>query len=272
MKVAVILPSRGLIFSQTANEIIDNVKGIPHKFFFSHGKPIPQCFEEPTERALREPDITHIWFVEEDMVLPPDTLRQMLEADANAITCDYPVTKAGHGSVFRDQGGHIVFCGTGCLLVRRDIFSSLNKPFFTDKVRWTMLNYGEAVKFTGMYADTGYGTHDITFCVKLWNTGVTIQSLDTKLGQRKLISLGKTGSNNGAHKVEVWKKIKKDLRLRSIQAEPVAPAAKSKLVTVDTPTGGITTTRKHADNLVEQGLANYPPRRFTIIDDSQVEI
>lgn len=277
MKVAVILPSRGLIFSQTADEILQNLKGIPHKFFFSHRKPIPDCFEEPTNRALEDKDITHLWFVEEDMVLRPDTLNKLLEADANAATCDYPVTKDGRGAVFYDRGGSVVFCGTGCLLVKREVFDSLKRPFFTDKIRWTMLNYGEAVKLNGIfdlegYLGFNYGTHDITFCIKLWNTGISIKSIKLKAAQRKLVKLGQSGTNNGAHKIEVWRRIEKDARLKAVQAQPIADGAKSVLVTVDTPTGGITTSRKHADKLVEQGLATYPPRRFTIIDDSEVDL
>lgn len=272
MKVAIILPSRGLMFSQTADEILQNVKQIPHKFFFSHKKPIPECFEIPTLQALQDPEVTHLWFIEDDTVLTIGTLRALLDADVNAVTCDYPVTKDGRGSVFYDQGGNVVFCGTGCLLVKRKVFDSLKTPYFTDKVRWTMLNYGEAVKLTGIYGNTGYGTHDITFCIKLWNTGVIIKTIPQKLGQRKLLALGKAGSNNGAHNIEVWKKIVKNARLKAIQAQPIAPAARSALVTVDTPTGGVNTTRKHADSLVSQGLATYPPKRYTIIDDSEVDI
>lgn len=272
MKIAVIFPSRGLIFSQTAEELLNNLKGYNHKIFFSHRKPIPQCFEDPTLEALKDPDITHLWFVEDDMVLRPNTLAKLLEADANAVTADYPVTKDGKGSVFADKGGNVVFCGTGCLLVKRSVFDSLKKPYFTDKVRWTMLNYGEQIKLTGIYGETGYGTHDITFCIKLWNTGVTIKVIKQKLGQRKLIALGKAGTNNGAHNIETWRKIVKDARLDALLAQPIANGAKSKLVTVDTPTGGITTSRKHAESLVAQGMANYPPRRYTIIDDSEVSI
>lgn len=272
MKIAVIVPSRGLIFSQTADEILQNLKGIPHRFYFSHRKPLPECFEDPTQRALKDKDITHLFFVEEDMVLPPNTLQQLLDADANAVTCDYPVTKDGRGSVFYDQGGNVVFCGTGCLLVKRSVFDCLKAPYFTDKVRWTMLNYGEQIKLTGSYGTTGYGTHDITFCIKLWNTGIIVKVLKVKLGQRKLVALGKPGTNDGAHDIEVWKKIAKNFRLKAIQAQPVANGAKTKLVTLDTPSGGITTSRKHADNLVAQGLGSYPPRRFTIIDHSEVDI
>lgn len=274
VKVGVILPSRGLIFSATADEILENLKGIPHKFFFSHKLPLPRCFEKPTCEAIFDNSITHLWFVEEDMVLPPNTLKQMLEADVNAITCDYPVTKDGRGSVFYDQGGQVVFCGTGCLLVKREVFDNLNAPYFTDKIRWTMLNYGESIKLVASKNNKGegYGLHDITFCIKLWKNGVLIKVLPIKLGQRRLIALGKAGTNEGAHNIEIWTKSVKDKRLKALQAQPVAEGAKSKLVTVDTPTGGVTTSRSHADNLVKQGLASYPPRRYTIIDDSEVSI
>lgn len=279
MKVGIIFPSRGLVFSQTAEELLDTIKDFKQfggecKIFFSHRKPLPECFEEPTTRALKDKSITHLWFVEDDMVLPPTILRDMAREDANVVTCDYPVTKDGKGSVFSNQAGNVIFCGTGCLLVKREVFKSLKKPYFTDKIRWTMLNYGEAVKLIGKPNESGdgYGLHDITFCMKLWKTGVLVKVLPTKLGQRKLVSLGKAGTNEGAHKIEVWKKIIKNARLKALRKQPIALGAKTKLVTVDTPTGGVNTTRKHADNLVAQGLASYPPKNFTIIDDSEVEL
>jgi hypothetical protein len=273
IKIGVILPSRGLIFSETADEILQNLKFIPHKFYFSHKQPIPKCFEKPTNRALLDETITHLWFIEDDMVLPPNTLKRMIEEDSNAVTCDYPVTQDGRGAVFTDNGGSVIFCGTGCLLVKREVFDNIKAPYFTDKIKWNMLNYGEAVKLIGIKNyDPVYGMHDITFCIKLWKTGIKIKVLDITLGQRRLLALGKSGSNNGAHDIEVWTKIIRNARLKALQKQPIAIGAKTKLVTVDTPTGGVNTTRKHADNLVAQGLATYPPRRYTIIDDSEVKL
>lgn len=274
IKVGIILPSRGLIFSQTADEIIQNTKNIPRRFFFSHRQPIPQCFEKPTNKALLDDSITHLWFIEDDMILPPYILKRMIEEDANVVTCDYPVTKDGRGSVFYDNGGNVVFCGTGCMLVKREVFDNIKAPYFTDKIRWSMLNYGEAVKLIASKntKGEGYGLHDITFCIKLWKTGVKIRVLDTKLGQRKLIALGKAGTNDGAHNTEEWTKIVPNARLKALQKQPVSIGAKSKLVTVDTPTGGVNTTRQHADKLVAQGLAKYPPKSYLIIDDSEVKL
>lgn len=273
-KIGVILPSRGLIFSQTADEILQNLKGIPHRFFFSHRKPIPQCFESPVNRALLDESVTHLWLIEDDMVLRPDTLKKLIKADVNAVAYDYPINTKGRGSVFYDQGGSVVFCGTGCLLVKREVFDHIKAPYFTDKVKWTMYNMGESVKLVASKnpSGEGYGLHDITFCIKLWKTGVKINVLPGKLGQRKLIALGEAGTNEGAHNIEVWKKIMKNARLKDIQSQPLALTARSRLVTIDTPTGGVTTSRKHAENLVEQGLATYPPKLYTIIDDSEVTI
>lgn len=272
--VAVILPSRGLIFSKTADEILQNLKGIPHKFFFAHRKPLPDCFEEPTRRALKDKEITHLWFVEDDMVLKPDTLEKMIGAEANAVTCDYPVTKDGRGSVFYDYGGNVVFCGTGCLLVKREVFDNLKKPYFTDKIRWTMLNYGEQIKLVGSRNDKGegYGLHDITFCIKLWKQGIKIKVLSLKLGQRRLLEMGKSGSNDGAHKIEAWMKIKPNARLKALMKQPLATGAKGNLVSVVTPNGEVSTNREHATKLVEMGLAKYPPKGYLIIDDSEVKL
>lgn len=273
VKIAVIFPSRGLMFSRTGEELLTNLRGFNYKIFFSHKRPIPDCFEYPLASALRDKEVTHVWFVEDDMVLEPDTLTRLLSENANVVTADYPVTKDGRGSVFYDKGKNVVFCGTGCLLVKRKVFDNLLQPFFTDKIRWKILNYGEKVKLIGEYSDRpGYGTHDITFSIKLWKQGIKIKVIGQTLGQRKLLELGKSGSNNGAHKIEVWKKIVKNKRLKQVVSEPIALGAKSRLVTIDTPTGGVNTTQKHAETLVKQGLASYPPKTYTLIDDTEVEL
>lgn len=273
--IGVIYPSRGLVFSQSAQEMLDNLKDIPHKIFFSHKRPIPECFTEPTEKALKDKEITHLWYIEDDTVLPPNTLKQMLDMDANVVTCDYPITKEGKGSVFYDNARNVIFCGTGCLLVKREVFASLKKPYFTDKIRWSILNYGGGtIKLVGSKNPTGegYGMHDITFCLKLWKQGIDIKVAPVELGQRKLIALGKQGTNDGAHNIEIWDKIVKDMRLKELFSQPVATGAKSKLVTVNTPTGQVQASQRHAGLLVGKGLATYPTKRYLILDDGAVTL
>ena len=270
MKVGIILPSRGLLFSRTAEEIHANHQTVPSKFFFAHKRPLPQCFEEPTLQALADETITHLFYVEEDMALPGIILKQMLNLDTDVVTCDYPVTKDGKGAVF-SVGGEVIYCGTGCLLVKREVFDRIALPYFRSDIRWTPYNYGKTVKLAGsMYLDEGYGLHDVTFGVKLYQAGVKIHVF-SKVGQRKLVKLGQAGTNNGAHSIEQWQKIKKDYAFKKIMASPLATGAKGELVTVDTPTGGLRVTRKHAKNLIKQGLATPIDEKKVIIDDSEVK-
>lgn len=267
--VGIVLPSRGLMFSRTAEEVHANYKSNNSKFFFAHKRPIPDCFEEPTLAALQDKTISHLFYVEDDMAIPDIILSQMLNVNKDVVTCDYPVTKEGKGAVFMVDK-EVIYCGTGCLLVKREVFDKLTPPYFRSDIRWTPLNYGETVKLSGsMYNKAGYGLHDVTFGIKLYQAGVKIH-LFGKVGQRKLISLGKSGTNDGAHQIEEWRNIKKDYQFNKIMSQPLALGAQGALITVDTPSGGINVTPKHARSLIRQGLATHINHKKVIIDDSEV--
>lgn len=268
-KVGVILPSRGLIFSRTAEDVLNNLKGIPHKIYFSHKRPIPECFNEPLEKALADKDITDIWFVEDDMIIPPDTLKTMLQADHAVVTADYPINKEGRGSIFEVKK-QVIYCGTGCMLVKREVFNELPKPVFRTNIRWNIKNFGQYLKMASHHVeDDGYGLHDINFCMSLYRLNIPIHKIDTVLGQRKLIALGKANTNNGAHQIEEWKKVKKNQLLNQIKKWPVETSGN--LTTVITPTGEVMLTRSHANKLIKQGLANIPPKRPVVVDWSGYE-
>lgn len=271
MKIAVILPSRGLMFSRTAEEILRNLRGLNYRIFFSHKRPIPECFEIPTLEALNDKDVTHLWFIEDDMIVPDNTLWDMYQLDEDVVTCDYPVTKDGKGAVFTVDG-EVIYTGTGCLLIKRGVFDKLSKPYFRSDIRWTPYNYGETVKLVASkHEGDGYGLHDVTFGIKLYKADIPVEVLNT-IGQRKLIELGKTGTNKGAHKIQDWHRVKPDYQLKKILKSPLAIGAMGALVTVDTPSGGVRVTKKHAENLIFQGLATPINEKRVIIDDSGVEL
>lgn len=268
--IAVILPSRGLIFSRTADEILQNLRGLDHKFFFSHGKPIPECFEGPTSRALKDKSVTHLWFVEDDMILPPDALERMLALDKAVVTVDYPTTDYGGGAVFKVRG-EIIFAGTGCTLIKREVFDELKKPYFTTDICWNVKNYGDFIKIIAVKRGKdpdGYGLHDVNFFMNLYRLGIPVHEGGFKVGQRKLKALGKAGSNDGAHQIDIWKRIKKDDLLKKVKKWPVEQ--KGNLTYVDTPSGEIMTSHAHAKKLIRKGLATKPPRKYVVVDDSEI--
>lgn len=270
MKVAIILPSRGLMFSQTADEILQNVKGVPHKFFFAHRKPIPVCFEEPTNKALADLDITHLWFVEDDMILPPDCLQKMLDMDKAVVTADYPTTDYGGGAVFKVKG-QIIFAGTGCTLVKRAVFDELKAPYFRTDICWNVKNYGDFIKIIAVprgKSPDGYGLHDVNFFMNLYRLEIPVHDVGFTVGQRKLKALGKSGSNDGAHQIEEWTKIKKDDLLNKVMKWPVEQ--KGNLVPVLAGGKEILTSSEHAKKLIRKGLATKPPRRAVVVDDSEL--
>lgn len=270
MQIAVILPSRGLIFSQTADEILQNLKDISHKFFFSHRKPLPECFEEPTSRALLDKDITHLWFVEDDMILPPDILNKMLEMDKAVVTADYPTTDYGGGAVFKVKE-QIIFAGTGCTLVKRAVFDELKPPYFRTDICWNVKNYGDFIKIIAVprgKSPDGYGLHDVNFFMNLYRLEIPVHDVGFTVGQRKLKELGEAGSNNGAHQIEEWTKIKKDDLLNKVKKWPIE--RKGNLVTVLINGKEVLVSRTHATKLIKLGKATKPPRRAVVVDDSEV--
>lgn len=270
MKVGVILPSRGLIFSETAEEILANVKGIAHKFFFSHKKPLPECFEEPVNRALADETITHLWLVEDDMILAPDTLKQMLDMDVAVVTVNYPTSSKQDAAVLTIKN-RIIYGGTGCTLVKREVFDELKKPYFRDDIVWIPKNMGDCIKFTAQKKtdnNHGYGLHDVNFYMNLYRLEIPVHKLDITAGQRKLLALGKSGSNDGAHQIEKWTKVKKD---RFFTLKKNLPVQETGVLTeIITPSGYILAKRDHAEKLIKAGLATKAPKKAVILDDSEI--
>lgn len=269
MKIAVILPSRGLMFSQTAAELLDNLTGFEYDIYYAHGLPIPECFEKPVKTALKG-SYSHIWMVEDDMILPEGTLKKLLDADVPVATMDYPVSKEGQGSVF-EADGKILFCGTGCTLIKREVFDIVRPPYFRTDVKWGASNHGKFVRLTAKMIPKleGYGLHDVNFGMKLYKAGVPISSLGN-VGQRKLIAWGKPGSNNGAHQIEEWTKVKPNLLLKKYQAYPVVPLGK--LITVVTKDGEITVHPTHAKKLIKAGIATPSPDLTVGVDFNDIDL
>jgi hypothetical protein len=223
------------------------------------------CFEFPTKQALADEDVTHLWFIEDDMILHPTILKRMLDKDLAVVTADYPITPTGRGSVFK-VGTEVIFCGTGCMLVKRQVFDVLEAPYFRTDMRWSIKNYGESLKMSRSNMDgvDGYGLHDINFCMSLYAHNIPIHVVSTKLGQRKLVALGEAGTNEGAHNIEEWKKVERNQRLNELKKLPVMPTGE--LITVKGKEGEILVSKTHAKRLIKAGLAQPVPKRKFVVD------
>ncbi len=231
-KIACILPSRGLVFSQTVEEILREFTSVECEWqiFWSHMRPIPACFNEATERALdHDRNFTHFWFVEEDMGLPEGILANMLKRDAHAITADYPVTTQPSGTILRDrETGKAYFTGCGCLLVKRQVLESFDRPIWRSNIEWTIKKKRKEMHITSRERTeeeikTIYGFQDIDFGIRLFLMSKSIEIYDDQVcWQRKLSNLGRQNNNfYGYHSIiEARETVKTYLELDETISNP----------------------------------------------------
>lgn len=118
MKVAALIPSRGLMHSRTADDVFANQ---PDQIIFSHGRPIPDAMNYLAEKFF-ETDNDYAWFVDDDMKLPPNALDDLLERatrltdPADIVFHDYPVHDKHTMKTKPFLRG-----GFGSILIKRDI-------------------------------------------------------------------------------------------------------------------------------------------------------
>lgn len=220
IKLGVVLPSRGLLFSESFEELLRELKPFDYKIYFSHGKPIPDCFNDPLEKALKDPNVTHILFCEDDMALPEGILQKMLDLNVPATALDYPFKNDGEATILHDPDGLAIYSGTGFLLVWREILDKMPKPIFRTDLAWdTRIQKGTLYMWPrDVRKVKTYGLHDINFGLTLWTNGMAIVPA-APAGQRKLVALGMPNTNSGAHIIKTLSRVGIDNILKTDDEE-----------------------------------------------------
>lgn len=210
MRVAIIIPSRGLINSKTIAEILQNAQDYDYQLYWSHANPLPVCFNLPIEEALKDPRNTHFYIVEEDMILPPGTLKELVEADVHCIANDYPLAGDNTNCVLYDPDGNAYFTGTGSILIKREVLEALPKPIFYANKAWTFKIKSDHIIFNlehNQDPDKVYGQHDLNFGLDLYRKGTPIHVATKTCGHRKLKARGIEGTNQGQYTFDEWTKV-----------------------------------------------------------------
>mgnify|MGYP001595506588 CR=1 FL=1 len=167
--IGIILPTRGLIFSEVLQGVEENRKNYETELFISSNLPIPEAQNYLVAQALANSSITHLMMVEEDTVPPARTFEKLLQSDGDIVAIDYGVS--GWSCIAKDKTGDILWCGLGCTLVKREVFEKLEKPWFrTDKT--LRLNDWQWIDNPAKY-----GSLDIWFCTKAREAGFKIKQL-----------------------------------------------------------------------------------------------
>src|ERR1017187_2416520 len=109
--IGLCLPSRGLLHSRTMQDLIAMTLNYPVNWYFSHGNNIPECHEIVVEEALKDKN-DYILLVEDDNAYNHDTLKDLLDANADIAVADYPVRATQHSAIL--YKGKVVHAGLGC--------------------------------------------------------------------------------------------------------------------------------------------------------------
>lgn len=221
-KLAVVIPSRGLTFSKTLQELLGELKGFEHKFFWAHSRPLPECFNEPVESALKDPDIFAVLIVEDDMIIPKGILKKMFNKNYPVVALDYPFKADGDATMLHDPAGNAIYSGTGFILIAKTILQRLPKPIFRTDIAWDTMIKGDTLVFWPReLKKIAYGLHDVNLGIILFANDVPIKPMDETAGQRKLISLGERNTNKGAHKISQLTKVGKDLVIKTVSDQNI---------------------------------------------------
>jgi len=198
------LCSRGLVHSRTINSLW---RAIPPgwrpywELLTTDDKPIPLAQNIITEQALAL-DPQYIWYVEEDMGLPPGILVDMFNVGKPVVTVDYNIGRYDQDkrewvtvlkAIRREHTGKIRVCGMGCLLVQARVFAHLQKPYFdTLAINREGGVYGNHLEYGGQ---DGYFSRNLTI------HGFEISEIPGEVKHYRLADPGSITSNKGVHRI-----------------------------------------------------------------------
>ena len=202
-KLAVILPSRGLMFSETFEELLRELEGFYYEIFWSHAKSLPDCFNDPTEQALADPEVFALLICEDDMILPKGILKRMFDMKYPVVALDYPFKQDGDATTLHDPEGNAFWTGTGFMLIARGVLENIPKPIWKVGQTFDPFVDKDTIHFwPRKLKGTHYGLHDLNFGLTLYSAGLPVKAMEQTAGQRKLKKLGQKHSNNGAHDIQ----------------------------------------------------------------------
>lgn len=211
MKIGVVLPTRGLVFTRVEEALEDIRRDHDLKIYRSHDLPIPDGHNLLVKQAL-EDGCDYIWMVEEDTVPVARSLESLLQVNSDIACIDYGVS--GWGCITRDAQDEILWCGLGCTLIKSSVFLSLDYPWFrVDKTlslnTWTWMSLPD-----DYVAHKNYGTLDIWFCCQAREKGFKIVQVEGECDHLKLDHLGEREANHGLHQISLKPRITKKQTLQ----------------------------------------------------------
>lgn len=196
-----------MMHSRTVEDIFANLQYADQRnvLCMAHGKPQPEAENHVTAEGLAS-GAPWLWYVDDDMQLPPEVLAEMLYASCKSpvVVAHYPCTKQGNDAVhIRD--GKFESAGMGCVLVKREVFDQLKQPYFRTDTQYVW-DTDHLQPYPARTDQGRHGGHDVDFFQRLLKLGIEPAIIETRCGQYNLLdtSIKKYG-NMTQQTVETWR-------------------------------------------------------------------
>ena len=167
-KIGVGVPTNRLIKAKTASSLLRLIAHSKHEYEFiisTRGFNTSENRNYIASQAIKR-DCTHLFFVDDDMIFPEDTLDRLLAHDKDIVGAVYNTKYEVQTPVIEYDGEksetEIFRCaaiGTGCLLIKCEVFRKVPQIWFN--YEW---NENGSVKMS----------HDWLFCHKARDCGFEI--------------------------------------------------------------------------------------------------
>lgn len=228
--IALCVPSRGLVFSRCMQSAIEgmqalNAVGIATIFCYTHDLPIPESHIACVEKALSNPAVDKIFFLEEDMYVDPQTFVALATSEHDIATVNYNDRNGSvNGIIHYNEAREILWCGLGATVIRRKVFEDIGRPYFRTDHRYKSIKkatpagpavteheeieprtiFNEETKKAEIVRDSYiYGGLDVDFYHRAREKGYKITCLpEYRAHQFVLVKLGEAYNNNGCHVIQ----------------------------------------------------------------------
>ncbi len=140
MKITILIPSNKPIRPKTVQSLMDMIAISPYEFLVilaEEGYTPSEKRNYGIVRALNE-EWDYIFFVDDDMVFPPETLTTLIGRNKDIIGGLYymkhepliPVVELSEGQEIKDDVFQVNGAGAGLLLCKTEIFKKIRGPWF----------------------------------------------------------------------------------------------------------------------------------------------
>jgi hypothetical protein len=202
--IIALMPTRGTIFTKAEvaleQEMLDNSQ-LPY-ILRTDNMPIPDCRNVLVENGLKT-TATHFLLMDDDVIMPVGGLKKLIEANTDIAFIDYPMHYEGErwgnmGTATYDEwlpgdstdGKPIAWAGLGCVLVKREVFEKLPKPWFKTLDKKMTRDENGKLDLQGTDVKIGAGGgEDVYFFLEARKAGFEIKQVKGTCGHARFLRL-----------------------------------------------------------------------------------